>query len=197
VATALFSVLLVPPTTAMLEVLVVNDGTHVGAATVLRIVALTVLVPLGIGMWVRRAWHGDVERVAGNADKVGTVLLVLAFLPVLIAKWPAIRSLLGDGTLLAIVAFTAIGLFVGHVLGGRDPRDRTVLALATSSRHPAVALAVAAAVFPDQKLAPAAVLLALVVGVLAGMPYTAWRKRLHRKTPGDSLGADLPERRLS
>ena len=178
VTSAVLAVPLVPLTTAFLASWA-QRGEGVGVSTILKIVVMTVLLPLAVGIGARRTWPGHAERVASIASKVGTVLLIAAFLPVLISQWPAIRSLIGDGTLLAIIAFTCIGLLVGHLFGGPDPPDRSVLALATASRHPAVALAVASTAFPDQKLAPAAVLLSLLVGTLATAPYSEWRRRSH------------------
>jgi hypothetical protein len=72
---------------------------------------------------------------------------------------------------------TVIGLITGHLLGGPDSEDRTVLALATAARHPGVAMAIASANFPEQKLAPAAILLYLLLSALLSIPYVMWRRR--------------------
>jgi BASS family bile acid:Na+ symporter len=189
VASAVLSLFLVPLTTAILQHFALQREhvalvDHVSVAVIAKIIATTVLLPLACGMLVRRLSTQFAQRAAPIAGKTGTVLLIIAFLPVLLSQWPAIRSLLGDGTLLAIIAFTAIGLGIGHFLGGPDPQNQTVLALATASRHPAVALAVAGAVFPDQTLAPAAVMLALIVGVIASAPYSSRQaKRLQPPIP--------------
>jgi BASS family bile acid:Na+ symporter len=178
VAASLASIVLVPVTFAWIAARL-GLPEHVTALDVLQIVAITAIIPLGVGMLAHRLSPAAANRIAAMANVIGSVLLVIAFIPVLIAQWPAIVSLTGDGTLLAAVVFTAVGLIVGHVLGGPDTDNRTVLALATASRHPAVAIAIANATFPDEKLAPAAVLLVLLVNILAAAPYTAWRKRLH------------------
>jgi len=52
-----------------------------------------------------------------------------------------------------------------------------VLAIASPMRHPGVALAIAHATIPDDVLAPAAILLLLLVGVLATSLYGRLRKR--------------------
>jgi BASS family bile acid:Na+ symporter len=117
------------------------------------------------------------ERLAKPISLASIALLLAALIPVLIAAWPAMRSLIGNGTIVAIVAMTFAGLLIGHVLGGPDRDDRTVLALATATRHPAVAIAILAINFPDEKHAAAAVMLALIVGAIASVPYTAWSKR--------------------
>jgi len=71
----------------------------------------------------------------------------------------------------------AIGLIVGHLLGGPDPRDCVVLALATASRHPGVALAIAAANFPQEKRVLGAILLYLLISLVVSVAYLAWRRR--------------------
>ena len=156
-----------------------GHGLRVQVPRVVGIVSLTVLLPLAAGMIVRHYLPERSIRLSRVLSAVGTALLIVAFIPVLAAQGGALRSLIGDGTLLAIIVFTAIGLLIGHLLGGPDPENETVLALATASRHPAVALAIASTIFPEQRLAPAAVLLALIVGMLAAFPYTAWRRRVH------------------
>jgi BASS family bile acid:Na+ symporter len=87
-------------------------------------------------------------------------------------------SLLGKGTLAAFAAFIVAGLVAGHLLGGPASRDRPVLALATAMRHPGMAIAIATATFPQQKLATPAVLLYLIMSFLLTAPYLAWRRKV-------------------
>ena len=103
-------------------------------------------------------------------------MLAASVAPILLTAWPAIAALVGSGALLAIAAFVGFGLAVGHALGGPDPHDRTVLALATATRHPGVAMAIGAANFPNEKVVPA-ILLYLVVGGVLAIPYVVWRTR--------------------
>ena len=78
---------------------------------------------------------------------------------------------------MALAAFVLVGLAVGHFLGGPGEDDRTVLAIATASRHPGMAIAVATASFPEQKLVTPAVIMYLIVCGLVSLPYVRWRKR--------------------
>jgi BASS family bile acid:Na+ symporter len=73
-----------------------------------------------------------------------------------------------------------VGLAVGHLLGGPVAETRTVLALSTTSRHPAVALAVCVAVDGTAATRPAlaAILLYVVIAAALSIPYVMWRKRL-------------------
>ena len=105
------------------------------------------------------------------------MLLVVSALPLLYAAWPAAQALIGSGTVLVFAAMAMIGLAVGHALGGPDASTRTVLALSTTSRHPAVALSVALGSGVDKMPALAAVLLYVIVAVLISVPYVAWRRK--------------------
>ena len=143
------------------------------------IVLMTILVPLAAGLIVNRAVPAFAERIARPVSLCATVLLVVAALPVLFKAWPAVWSMIGNGTLLALLLFTSVGLAVGHWLGGDNEDNRTILALATSARHPAVALAIAGTNFQQQKAVLAVVILHLLVGAIVSLPYVVWRKRRH------------------
>jgi BASS family bile acid:Na+ symporter len=60
-------------------------------------------------------------------------------------------ALVGDGTLIAMTVFIGSAPFVGHLLGGPDPDHSVVLALSNACRHPAIAISIASANFPDQQ----------------------------------------------
>jgi BASS family bile acid:Na+ symporter len=104
--------------------------------------------------------------------------LLAAAAPLLIFAWRPALQLIGHGDLVAMIVFTGVGVAVGHWLGGPDPAERTTLALATASHHPGLAIAIAVANFPAQRmLVAAAVILYLLVNALVLLPYVAWCKR--------------------
>jgi BASS family bile acid:Na+ symporter len=74
-----------------------------------------------------------------------------------------------------MIAFVVIGLVVGHLLGGPVPEHSIVLALSTVTRHPAIALSIASANFPDERFG-GTILLYLIVAALVGMPYLKWQR---------------------
>lgn len=171
--------------------------TLVGPGAIVSMVAVTVLAPLAAGLLFRRLAPAVADRLARPLSLVAFGILVVAILPVLFKILPVSWSLIGDGTLAAIVAFVLVGLAVGHLLGGPEPEHRTVLALATACRHPGIALAIATATFPQQKLAAAAIVLYLLVNVIVCIPYMVSRQRRRASTtvPGGSAGhAELTPR---
>jgi BASS family bile acid:Na+ symporter len=156
---------------------------HVPPGVIAKVVVVSILAPLAVGAAVRQLAPGVAERLAGPLSMIGTGLLVVAVLPVLIKLWPAIVSLIGNYTLLAICAFVLAGLLVGHLLGGPEHDDRTVLALSTATRHPGVAIGIAHAVGWDGPNVIAAVVLALLVGAVVCIPYVKWRKWKNSAAP--------------
>lgn len=146
------------------------------SGAIARIVVVMILAPLVAGMIVRAL----LPRVAGWLQTpvywVATGLLVLGVLAVLAGSWSAIWAATGGGTLIAIVAFVLVGLLVGHLLGGPDPEHATVLALSTACRHPAIALAVASANYPNEHFG-GIILLYLIVNLIVAIPYVKWRRQ--------------------
>ena len=136
----------------------------------------TVLLPLAAGMAVRAMVPAVAERIAKPVSLSAKVLLVVGALGLLAGVLPSALALIGNGTILAIALFVVVGLAVGHALGGPHEDHRIVLALATASRHPVMALAIAKANFPDEPNLLAAIVLYALVNAAIGIPYHAWRQ---------------------
>ncbi len=174
-AISLLSIVLVPLILEILSAVFPRD-VWVSPWAMARIVLISVLVPLALGLAVHRLKPRFAERAAPFVSRLANLLLWLTVLPVLIVAWPAMRVLLGNGTALTITGVVAAGLLAGHLLGGPDPADRASLAIACATRHPGIALLIGRTSFPTQSLAPA-LLLFLVIGLLAAIPYQAWSRK--------------------
>jgi BASS family bile acid:Na+ symporter len=180
-ASAVISVVAIPVTMEVVE-RIFGIPLQMRAREVAWLMLSSVLIPLLLGMGVRYLWTSFAERAAKPIAVVSLVVLIVACLPILFTSVRSILILVGDGTLLALAAFALVGVVTGHLLGGPDPEDRPVLALATCSRHPAVALAIGHANFPGQKLAGALVLVYLVLSAILVAPYLNWTKKSHSTT---------------
>lgn len=145
-------------------------------AKVAPIVLVTVIVPLAAGMTMHYFTPAFSERIAGPLFTSAIVLLAIAALPLPFLLWPQLQSLIGDGTLAAMLLFSLVGLTVGHLLGGPSQADRAVLSLATAARHPGLAIAIAGVNFPDEKGVLAAVLWHLIVAAVVAVPYILWAR---------------------
>jgi bile acid:Na+ symporter, BASS family len=149
-----------------------------------KVVLVSVFLPLLLGMAARAFLKEKAVRLARLLSTAGSALLVVAVLPVLFTATTLIWQLIGNGALVALAAFALTGLATGHVLGGPRAEDRTDLALATSTRHPGVALAIASLALPGEKAILAIVLYHLIIGAIVTLPYIRWRRRAGQ--PGQS-----------
>jgi BASS family bile acid:Na+ symporter len=146
-------------------------------AAVAKVVFMTVLLPIGLGVAMHKLAPALSERIAKPIALISGIALLACMVAIWIAAAPAFWALIGNGTIIALAAFVLVGLAIGHFLGGPKPENRTSLAISTASRHPGIAVALAQANFPEQKLAMAAVLLYLLVNAVASIPYLLWIKR--------------------
>jgi BASS family bile acid:Na+ symporter len=143
---------------------------------VAAIVFKAALLPLAAGLLVRTLAPALAVRLERPVWMLVIVLMPLAVAAVLMTTAPAMWRLVGSGTILAFLAFLVIGLAAGHLLGGPDPDHSIVLALSTACRHPAIALSIASANYPDERFGPT-IILYLLLGIIVGIPYVAWQKR--------------------
>ncbi len=148
-----------------------------------RVVATSVLLPVLAGLAFARFAPALAARIARPLTTASSVLLMALFVPVVVVSGDVLLAQFGNLTVVAILAFIAVGLAVGHLLGGPNPDDRTSLALATATRHPGVATAVLHAVAPEQREVVPVILLYLLVGMLVSVPYLRWRGRRRGAAP--------------
>ena len=187
VATTLLSVVLTPLAIEVINVLYGED-LHLSPLTVTNVAVGSLLPPLGMGLVIGRffpvakRWVPAVQQASGR-------LFLLCLVGFTILGWSRMALIIREGTLPAIAIISMCGLAVGHLLGGPDEDDRTVLAFATVSRHPGVAIAIAA--LTREPLAPIGVLLAVVVNEVAVVPYRWWRQRLRRRDSAASAPAGV------
>jgi BASS family bile acid:Na+ symporter len=125
---------------------------------------------MAVGLAVRRLAPRIAARASTLIGRLGTALMLVAVLPLLVAAWPAVWALAGDGSYVAMLLVVAAALAGGHLLGGPDPQDRAALAVTAAIRHPGLALSVASANMVDRGVA-AVVLGFVIVQFLAAIAY--------------------------
>lgn len=144
---------------------------------VAKLIGVTVLAPIALGVLFQRILPAFAKSIQKYVGLIAKILLLLCLVAILIFVFPKSLSLIGNGTLVAILAFIVVGLVVGHLLGGPEPESRVTLSLATACRHPGLALALAAANMPDEHNVLSAVLLYLLLNALITGFYLYWRRR--------------------
>ena len=146
--------------------------------TVATLVATSIFVPLAVGFIISSLAPDFGRRASPIVAKIGQVCLLLGVVHPIVVMLPAMRTLIGDGSLAVCAVLCLSALLIGHLLGGPVRGDRTVLALSSSLRHPAMAIALAKANFSHEPLAVPAILLYLIVAVVVRLPYTKLGTRL-------------------
>jgi bile acid:Na+ symporter, BASS family len=191
VAVSLLSVVTVPALLAIFSALF-RVELSVAPAALARVVAISVLLPLGMGMTVHGLAADFAMRSASKVSAVANVVMTLVLVPVLIAAWPAIWQLVGSWSVLAIAALATLALAAGHLLGGPDPEHRTTLAFATATRHPGIALLIAHSNVEGARLS-ASVLLFVLASLLAAVPYQVWcKRRLRQQSRAEAFAESHP-----
>ncbi len=183
VSQSLLAVVFVPLSLEIFNLILGTDA-HIPGRLVFPVVVKTILLPFGAGLVLRRLFGASSDRIARIMAIVAGITLALAMIPILVVSWRDVVSLLGNGTVVALTLLVLAGLLAGHFLGGPREQDRTVLALAAGSSHPMLAIATIKVVAPAHaKLATSAVLLYLVIGALAAIPYKKHRARARLAKP--------------
>jgi BASS family bile acid:Na+ symporter len=172
---ALLSVITVPVSVAILS-RVYGSSVAIGPAAIAQLILTSVVAPVAVGMTLRALFPAMAAKAAPLVGRIGMALALLVAIVLVVKAWPAIVQAAGDGTIAAIVIIVAAALAGGHLLGGPQ---RTTLAVTSATRHPGMALLIANANFTDARIT-AVVLMFLLVGVAAGMPYQMWAKRAAR-----------------
>jgi predicted Na+-dependent transporter len=151
-----------------------GSGGELSPKEVALVIAKAFYVPLVAGMIIRRMSEKWAESAAEFIlNSVGLVLSVCA-LALLVLNWNLVL-LAGWMFVVTIAILTLATLAVGHMLGGPDENNRSVLATACATRHLAVAMLVAASV-PGPRTA---VLVAsyMITSAVISIVYMKWRQR--------------------
>lgn len=169
---ALLSIVIVPASMDILGAYFHQD-VHVPPSRLVPIVLVVILVPLLLGMLVNKLFPSFANRFATPIGKLGSILLALSAAALLISQWKPLFSMFGSGVMIVLTIFSVVGAIIGHLLGGPEPENREVLALATSVRHPGIAITIAAINFPDEKSVPLVVVWHLIIGTVVAIVYKA------------------------
>jgi bile acid:Na+ symporter, BASS family len=162
-----------------LSIALLND-VYAGKASiapwsVAKQVLVAQLLPLTLGMAVRRFRRPLAERFEGKLAAAGNLMLLALVAVILVNVW---HVTLDEGVRVwpAIVLTTLGAIAIGHWLGGPEPATRTAVAISSALRNPGLALLVAA----FNRAPPAitgTVLAYVLVTALVVLPYMAWRRR--------------------
>jgi len=159
-------VLLLPATVVFIPLVVsfAVPDTPVSAGAIALPLFLTMLLPLAIGMVVHGRFSYWAKGVQPIMSKVSTVTLIVLVTATFLANSERVSHLLRTGAISAAILLICGAFLIGYALGGRDPENRGVLALATAQRNIAAATVVATEGFADS-----GVLVTVITSSLVGL----------------------------
>jgi bile acid:Na+ symporter, BASS family len=153
---------------------------RVNPAKIAQSLIVLMLLPLGVGLFVK-ARHGRLSaRVKPFLDRLSSISLVLLILLISIVNFDKVLQVFGTRGILAGLLFIAFGCLMGWLLGGPGDDTRRVLVLGTGQRNIAAALVVGSQSFTDQGVTVMVVVVA-IIGLVTLMPLAGM---FGRRVPG-------------
>jgi bile acid:Na+ symporter, BASS family len=176
VALQIVTVLLMP---IMLPPLL--PGVHVNPFKIAKPLVLFLLAPLAIGLLIHARWGGVAARLWKPVDQFSSVVFVVAMSLFLGLHTNAIIDSWGSYAILTSGMVVTVGFFAGYFLGAPGQIRKSDLAIQTSFRGIAAAVAVAITNFPTQPDVLNMVMISLMFGVpllLFVAPFVLRRKNV-------------------
>ena len=137
------------------------------------------LIPLLLGVSLRR-WRSEwAERWNSLVQKIATALLLALLVLILIVAIPQVAPML-IGNLrgaLVMLILTWIALALGFVIAGEDTVERSTVPLVLSMRNPGLALLIIQQMAPQAIDVKAAVVGYVVITAVGSAPFMKWRKK--------------------
>ncbi|HEX7090003.1 MAG TPA: bile acid:sodium symporter [Longimicrobiales bacterium] len=187
-------VLLLPLTIIYMPIVVplALPEAQVGPDAIARPLVFTLLVPLAIGLLVRRQYGRWAHGALPFFQKTSTIALVVLILSTILVNLEGILEIFGTGAILAAAIIIGGAFGIGFLLGAPGRAAREVLALGTGQRNIAAAMVVAseAVEIPGTM---SMVVVASLIGLLILFVLAALLRRRGRKR--EAPGRQDEERR--
>jgi len=102
------------------------------------------LIPLAIGLFIRARYQESAAKLQPTFAMAANIGILLLTVLGLVLNFDSMIALVGSWGILAALIFVALALAIGYLLGGSDPRIRSVSGLGSGQRNISAALVVAA-----------------------------------------------------
>ncbi|SAK82877.1 Sodium Bile acid symporter family protein [Caballeronia catudaia] len=173
ITSSLVAIVAVPVWTALLGAYF-DVEVKLSIRTVVLDISKTILLPIMLGMGLRFLFPAASERLSSRIMKIAWIVLAVAGIVLMIAHREHLAGLTWQGVL-SLAMLMVIAMFIGHLLGGPDPDNRTALAIASAMRHVGIALIVAGEFVGVRTLV--LVVAYFVTAFFVSSVYLSWRRR--------------------
>lgn len=177
VAAALISILTIPLLALLFTYVFGVAGWAIQPREVASQVAGAQLLPLVLGLLLRRFAPRLATRIELPLERIANILLLVLVLLVLVKTGPLLLTYLGaNAVALPVMAgMVALSLALGYGLADPDPRQRVTLALVTSMRNPGLALLLASTHAAEVSAVKLGILVYLLITVVLSIPFLQWQ----------------------
>lgn len=141
------------------------------------------LLPLGVGLFIRARYRELATRFQPVATQVSTMAVAFLMVALLVVNFGQIIDTIGTGGVIAALIVLVGAFAAGFLVGGRPEERRSVLGLGTAQRNLSAAIVVAAQNFADD---PEVITMVMVVGVLGLLMLFAAAGELGRRSQARS-----------
>jgi len=134
------------------------------------------LLPLGIGIGLRKARPAFALRAERALARLGNALFALLAIAIVASVWSTAIGV-GLPAIACALALALASIGIGMLLGSPDPETRPAMAVISAMRNPGLALLLASA----NRAAPgviAMILAYLLCSAAVVIAYVAWRRRV-------------------
>ncbi|WP_238544315.1 DUF202 domain-containing protein [Gloeocapsa sp. PCC 73106] len=174
VTLAILAIVFTPLTLKFFSVLSPYD-TDVNFLKVAYQVASVQFFPLSIGFAIRTIWSDSLEEISSFLRIVSNTLFIVLSIILLLIGFDVV-PVLGVVPILVAIILTLLGLAIGHLFGiGYEADIQSGMAVTTIARN--AGLAIFIALFKDQARVVPVIVGVLIIGIVAGLPYSIWMKR--------------------
>lgn len=138
-------------------------GASVSPWDIAQSLIFTMLLPLGVGLFIKARYEEAAASLQPHMSQASSLAIVLMLVTILVLQFSTIIGTIGSFGILAALLFLGGALLIGLLLGGRDGRMRSVMALGTAQRNLAAAMLVAAQNFASD---PNVLVMVMLIGIL-------------------------------
>lgn len=142
--------------------ILMGPGVSVNPWDIARSLILLMLIPLGIGLFIKARYEQVAATLNPIAARVSTVAMSIIMVGLLVVNFSQIIATIGTGGIIAALIFLVGSFIIGYLLGGRAEETRSGMALGTAQRNLSAAIVVAVQNFSD----PNVITMVMVVSVV-------------------------------
>jgi BASS family bile acid:Na+ symporter len=126
------------------------EGATVDPLAIAQSLVLFMLIPLGLGLFLRARYPELADDWFGTAGKASSMGLLFGIASALLLTWREVIGSIGTYIFVGLAIVLVVGLLAGWLAGiGRPSSERTLMGLATANRNIAAALVIASSIGGD------------------------------------------------